>query len=59
MGRDRRSQRLVFIYETCTSAAIVRLLRGGAPRAERLVDYAPLGTLENNHLSWAPCGNAQ
>jgi hypothetical protein len=23
-GRDRRSQRLVFIYETCTSAAIVR-----------------------------------
>jgi hypothetical protein len=42
MGRDRGSQRLVLIYETHTSAAIVRL-RGGSPCAKRLVDYAPHG----------------
>ena len=42
MGRDRRSQRPAFIYETCTNIAIVRL-RGRAPRAERLVDYTPHG----------------
>ena len=34
--------RLVFIDETCTNTAMVRL-RGRAPRGERLVDYAPLG----------------
>src|SRR6202049_4975773 len=34
--------RLVFIEETCTNTAMVRL-RGRAPRGERLVDYAPQG----------------
>ena len=34
--------RLVFIDETCTNTAMVRL-RGRAPRGERLVDYAPHG----------------
>jgi hypothetical protein len=34
--------RLVFIDETCTNAAMVRL-RGRAPRGERLVGYAPHG----------------
>jgi hypothetical protein len=34
--------RLVFIDETCTNTAMVRL-RGRAPRGERLVDYAPQG----------------
>ena len=34
--------RLVFIDETCTTTAMVRL-RGRAPRGERLVDYAPHG----------------
>jgi transposase len=34
--------RLVFIDETCTSTAMVRL-RGRAPRGERLVGYAPHG----------------
>jgi transposase len=34
--------RLVFIDETCTSTAMVRL-RGRSPRGERLVDYAPHG----------------
>src|SRR2546428_984204 len=34
--------RLVFIDETCTTTAMVRL-RGRAPRGERLVDYAPPG----------------
>ena len=34
--------RLVFIDETCTNTAIVRL-RGRARRGERLVDYAPHG----------------
>jgi hypothetical protein len=32
--------RLVFIDETCTNTAMVRL-RGRAPRGERLVGYAP------------------
>jgi transposase len=35
-------ERLVFIDETCTSTAMVRL-RGRGPRGERLVDYAPHG----------------
>jgi transposase len=34
--------RLVFIDETCTNTALVRL-RGRAPRGERLVGYAPHG----------------
>src|SRR5262245_4839836 len=34
--------RLVFIDETCTNTAMVRL-RGRAPRGERLVGYAPHG----------------
>ncbi len=34
--------RLVFIDETCTTTAMVRL-RGRAPRGERLVGYAPHG----------------
>jgi transposase len=34
--------RLVFIDETCTNTAMVRL-RGRAPRGARLVDYAPQG----------------
>ena len=34
--------RLVFIDETCTSTAMVRL-RGRSPRGERLVGYAPHG----------------
>jgi len=34
--------RLVFIDETCTNTAMVRL-RGRARRGERLVDYAPHG----------------
>lgn len=34
--------RLVFIDETCTNTAMVRL-RGRAPRGERLVDYVPHG----------------
>src|SRR5208282_910445 len=34
--------RLVFIDETCTNTAMVRL-SGRAPRGERLVDYAPQG----------------
>jgi transposase len=34
--------RLVFIDETCTNTAMVRL-RGRAPRGKRLVDYAPHG----------------
>jgi transposase len=34
--------RLVFIDETCTNTAMVRL-RGRALRGERLVDYAPQG----------------
>src|ERR1700746_2070350 len=34
--------RLVFIDETCTNTAMVRL-RGRALRGERLVDYAPHG----------------
>jgi transposase len=34
--------RLVFIDETCTNTAMVRL-RGRAPRGERLVGYAPQG----------------
>lgn len=34
--------RLVFIDETCTNTAMVRL-RGRAPRGERLVDHAPQG----------------
>ena len=34
--------RLVFIDETCTNTAMVRLC-GRAPRGERLVDYAPHG----------------
>lgn len=34
--------RLVFIDETCTNTAMVRL-RGRAPRGERLIDYAPHG----------------
>ncbi|MGA8611724.1 MAG: hypothetical protein WB760_08385 [Xanthobacteraceae bacterium] len=34
--------RLVFIDETCTNTAMVRL-RGRAPRGERLIDYAPRG----------------
>ena len=34
--------RLVFIDETCTNTAMVRL-RGRASRGERLVDYAPHG----------------
>jgi transposase len=34
--------RLVFIDETCTNTAMVRL-HGRAPRGERLVDYAPHG----------------
>jgi hypothetical protein len=34
--------RLVFIDETCTNAAMVRL-RGRAPRGKRLVGYAPYG----------------
>src|SRR5258705_4803038 len=34
--------RLVFIDETCTNTAMVRL-RGRARRGERLVDYAPPG----------------
>jgi transposase len=34
--------RLVFIDETCTNTAMVRL-RGRAPRGELLVDYAPHG----------------
>ena len=46
--------RLVFIDETCTNTAMVRL-RGRAPRGARLVDYAPQrGTLENNHLRGRP-----
>ena len=45
MGRDRGSQRPMLIYEAHTSAAIVRL-RGGAPCAKRLVDYAPHGRQE-------------
>jgi hypothetical protein len=48
----------VLIYETCTSPAMVRL-RGGAPRAKRLVDWRAAWTLKNNPLSWAPCGNAE
>jgi len=32
--------RLVFIDETCTNTAMVRL-RGRAPRGERLVGYTP------------------
>jgi hypothetical protein len=34
--------RLVFIDETCTSTAMVRL-RGRSPRGERLIGYAPHG----------------
>src|SRR6266576_3116927 len=34
--------RLVFIGETCSNTAMVRL-RGRAPRGERLVGYAPHG----------------
>jgi transposase len=34
--------RLVFIDETCTTTAMVRL-RGRSPRGKRLVDYAPHG----------------
>jgi transposase len=34
--------RLVFIDETCTNTAMVRL-RGRAPRGQRLVGYAPRG----------------
>jgi transposase len=34
--------RLVFIDETCTNTAMVRL-RGRCPRAERLIGYAPHG----------------
>jgi transposase len=34
--------RLVFIDETCTNTAMVRL-RGRAPRGERLIDHAPHG----------------
>jgi hypothetical protein len=34
--------RLVFIDETCTSTAMVRL-RGRSPRGKRLVGYAPHG----------------
>jgi transposase len=36
------AERLVFIDETSTNTAMVRL-RGRAPRGERLVDYAPHG----------------
>jgi len=36
------STRLVFIDETCTSTAMVRL-RGRSPRGERLIGYAPHG----------------
>src|SRR5215472_4476564 len=34
--------RLVFIDETCTSTAMVRL-RGRSPRSKRLIGYAPHG----------------
>ena len=49
--------RLVFIDETCTSTAMVRL-RGRAARGERLVAYAPHG-LGKRSLSWAACANAE
>jgi hypothetical protein len=45
--------RLVFIDETCTNTAMVRL-RGRAPRGERLIGYGAAWTLENNHLRGRP-----
>jgi hypothetical protein len=34
---------LVFLDETCTNTAMVRL-RGRSPRGERLIGYAPRGS---------------
>ena len=48
--------RLVFIDETCTNTAMVRL-RGRAPRGERLVGYAHMD-IGKQSPSWAACGNA-
>ena len=45
--------RLVFIDETCTNTAMVRL-RGRAPRGARLDRLRAAGTLENNHLRGRP-----
>ena len=48
--------RLVFIDETWTNTAMVRL-RGRCPRGERLIDYAPHGALENDHLRGRPAAS--
>ena len=48
--------RLVFIDETCTNTAMVRL-RGRAPRGERLVGYAHMD-IGKQSPSWVACGNA-